>query len=123
MQIRSEFWDGGQTLRDGWQRLWGSTLDEIEARQQYIAALYHLDEPFLDEAHGGSNVHLEAFQEAVTAVKAGLAARSITHIKQMATFSGVELNDSARFAKVSAVQDLDYVAFDSYVPINELTTS
>lgn len=113
VQIRWEFFIKGPMLRPDWETQWQNTFDKIKKKQQYIAALYHVDEPFLDT---GSNVDLTAMQTAVNRVRTDLATIPAADIKQMAVFSEPELMQPTMYAKVSGLQNLDWVGFDRYVP-------
>jgi hypothetical protein len=113
VQIRWEFFTNGPTLRPDWEAQWQNTFNQIQQKQQYIAALYHVDEPFLNI---GANVDLAALQIAVNRVKADLATIPGAGIKQMAVFSQPELVQSGMYAKVANLRNLDWVGFDRYVP-------
>jgi len=112
VQIRWEFFDG-PALRSDWQARWAETFQKITQRHQFIRALYHVDEPFLAE---GGNVSAQDLQTVISRVASDLATIPGADIKQMATFSAPELNDPTLRAKVAALQGLDWVAFDAYVP-------
>jgi hypothetical protein len=117
VQIRWEFFNKGPMLRPDWETQWQATFSQIRKKQQYIAALYHVDEPFLDN-ESGANVDLGALQTAVNRVKADLATIPAAGIQQMAVFSYVELERPDLQAKVAALRNLDLVGFDHYVSVN-----
>lgn len=113
VQIRWEFFNIGPMLRPDWEARWQAAFAKIQQKHQYIAALYHVDEPFLI---GGANVDLAALQTAVNRVKADLATIPGADIKQMAVFSQPELVQPSTYAKVAGIRNLDWVGFDYYVP-------
>lgn len=107
VQIRWEFW-GTTNLLPDWKERWKVLFAKIKAKQQFIAAVYHIDEPLWVGVSPGD------FQTVLAQVKKDLATIPEANIKQMATFARPEVSpyeapDLGYFA------DLDVVAFDHYV--------
>ena len=95
-------------LRSDWQDKWQATLQIIDPNQEFIKALYIMDEPFWNGAPGTTKVTPEEYGMILSQVKS-----DVPNIPIAAVFAYPNVNSELYY-----VEDLDIVGFDRYPPLD-----